>query len=492
MPTSTRPIGATLAALALLGLATPAGADRPRGLPVPGAPPAVRMERHTSQDPPFVLYRPVGWKVRASTADQRLRILITEPDGGEVELSYQPAGQRRPDALQLLAATLDELRHQHPDLAVSGVSACRADASCAVASLAHGSAEGPVRQKLFLHAGPDLVVLRSYRAPAARFEALRPLLLDVLTNVHLQPGPPAAALPLVKRRAPDGSLSLGVPAQWQFQAGRGMAVASAPAGEAGFMFTSFQVFPAGLAVRPAPGTYASRYLPPPEFLTMVWESFRNRDVRILRVSPDVETAAGCPRNLQRACEAADVTLSWSSPQGRAAVGGVKVLTVRPGVTGQWFGIVAGIWCPAGELTRWLPTLDAVAASFAIDDWYARGYIEQGVRRLRALEAQTRGAMNGLYQAVAENQRDYERRAERREASEARQDDYRRGNSYWVSDLEGGKVYATDPWGTTDTTTGDRREGDGYGYIHFEGQNPIHRSEQMREVSSFELEQLRRR
>jgi hypothetical protein len=358
-----------------------------------------------------------------------------------------------------------------------------------VASVAHGGPAGPVRQRLFLHAGPELVVVRSYRAPAARFEALRPLLLDVLTNIHLQPGAPAAALPLVQRRAPDGSLSLGVPAQWQFQAGRGMAVSSAAGGEAGFMFTSFQVFPGNLAVRPAPGTYVSRYLPPPEFLGMVWGSFRNRDVRILRVTPDPETAAGCPRNLQRACEADDVTLTWTSPQDRAAVGSFKVLTVRPGVTGQWFGIVAGTWCPAGELTRWLPTLEGVAASFAIDDRYARGYVEQGVRHLRALEAQTQGAMQGLYRAVAENQRDYERRVEERAAGEARQDDYRRGNSYWVSALEGGKVYQTDTWRTRDTVTGDYYEGKGYNWVNFEGQNPRHPSEGMREISSYELQKL---
>ncbi len=63
------------------------------------------------------------------------------------------------------------------------------------------------------------------------------------------------------------------------------------------------------------------------------------------------------------------------------------------------------------------------------------------------------------------------------------DDYRRGQSYWVSDLEGGKLYATDSWGTKDTTTGDYYEGKGYNWTNFEGQNPHHPSETMREVSS---------
>lgn len=69
------------------------------------------------------------------------------------------------------------------------------------------------------------------------------------------------------------------------------------------------------------------------------------------------------------------------------------------------------------------------------------------------------------------------------------DDYRRGRSYWVSDLEGGKVYETDSHGTRDTATGDYYEGQGYNWVNFEGQNPNHPSETMHEVSSGELQQL---
>jgi hypothetical protein len=72
--------------------------------------------------------------------------------------------------------------------------------------------------------------------------------------------------------------------------------------------------------------------------------------------------------------------------------------------------------------------------------------------------------------------------------ESKWDDYRRGNTYWISEMEGGKVYATDPWGTRDTWTGDYYEGRQHDYVHFEGQNPRHPSETMREVSSYELQQ----
>jgi hypothetical protein len=120
---------------------------------------------------------------------------------------------------------------------------------------------------------------------------------------------------------------------------------------------------------------------------------------------------------------------------------------------------------------------------------ARGCIQQGTARPRALQEQTSRSVQGLYQAIAENQHDYERRSEEKAAGEARWDDYRRGNSYWISDLAGGKIYATDPWGTRDTATGDRFEGGGSTYLHFEGENPRHASENMREPSSHEVGKL---
>lgn len=110
-------------------------------------------------------------------------------------------------------------------------------------------------------------------------------------------------------------------------------------------------------------------------------------------------------------------------------------------------------------------------------------------RVRELERQTRSKIQSLYQAIEDNQRAYERRAADKDASNAKWDDYNRGNSYWISDLEGGKVYRSDPWGLQDLGSGDRVEGAPNNYIHFEGQNPRHPSEYMREASSDEVRRL---
>jgi hypothetical protein len=85
------------------------------------------------------------------------------------------------------------------------------------------------------------------------------------------------------------------------------------------------------------------------------------------------------------------------------------------------------------------------------------------------------------------QKAWEDRQARKDYMDSKWDDYRRGDSYWVSDLEGGKVYHTDPGGTRDTQTGDYYEGGGCTWTRFEGRNPRHPSEDMREISSYELE-----
>ena len=158
------------------------------------------------------------------------------------------------------------------------------------------------------------------------------------------------------------------------------------------------------------------------------------------------------------------------------------------MTGLWFTILAGIWAPEKDSYLYMPALEEVASSFSINDEFARQYIQAGLQRLRQLQQQTAAAIQDLNRAREQNQRDWEERQKRKDFMDSKWDDYRRGQSYWVSDLEGGKVYATDNWGTRDTVTGDYYEGSAYNWTNFEGENPRYR-ESMREISSYELKQM---
>ncbi len=457
---------------------------------------ALPLQRYVSTQPAFVLFKPDGWKVQAADAGGTLRIVVSDPAGTRrTETLFAPNPGRRHTTLSFTTAKLGEIRAQYRDLAVSSVAVCRDPAaSCAVASLAWTADGVPMRGRYFFHADAQIMSLRSLSAPASRFETERATLLEVLANVRIGGGSGGAPVPirLVERRALDDSLALSLPADWTFLAQKGTALAVAPGGGAGFIFTVFSVMPGSYGIKPPPGVIISGYQPPAQFAPTIFAQFGNRNIRVLGATADPATMADCPRRIGRGCDAADVQLSWTSPEGNAAIGSFKLLDAHPGITGQWFSIVAGIWGPGNDLARYLPVLEQVARSFRINDAYAAKYIQNGLVQLRAQEQKTRNAMQGLYDAIHDNQAAYEDRVDRKAASDAKWDDYRRGNSYWISDLEGGKIYATDPWGTADTRTGNRVEGAPYNYIHFEGQNPSHPSESMRELSSYEVGQLGRR
>lgn len=450
------------------------------------------MQRHVSEQPAFVLYRPATWSVRPLQTADRLVISVTSPDGATgVELEIADNRERRLDAVVVLAAKAAQWRARHPDLAISAVQACKeARPSCAVATFTWQAGSAPMTARYFVHGGPDLMTMRSYRAPSARLTSERALLLDVLTNVTVQASRPLSPR-MVMRRAEDGSSSLTVPDDWNLLAAKGAVISGAPQGRAGFVLTSFQAFPSNLGVPVSPGVIISPYRGPDGFLRAVFQQFRNRDTRVLAAIPDGGTPVQCVSQVKRGCDAADIKVSWTSPEGVACTGGFKVVTFHPNFAGQWFGLIAGVWGPADDLARWVPVLEKVSASFAIDDRYAKEYIRAGMARVRELELETRSKIQSLYSAIEDNQRAYERRSADKDASNSKWDDYRRGNSYWISDLEGGKVYRTDPWGLQDMSSGDRLEGRPQSYIHFEGESPRHPSEHMREISGDEARRLQR-
>jgi len=480
---------AVVAGCALLSQAAGAAGSAAVAAPAASRP---AMERVASADGSVVLIRPRGWRERVVAAGPRLQVSVSSADGSSiVELEHIDNRSRRLDTRRWMGERLAELRSRHADLTVTRGSTCRDEPpSCAEVSIAYTRNGQAQRARLFLHADAQVATLRGYHAPAATLDVQRPLLLDILTNIRVRMPPPVAAR-LVRRQAPDNSLSLALPADWGFVAGNGAVLAAAPQGRAGFVFTVFQVMPQSFGVQPPPGVIVSGWRSPQDFVEPVFAQLGNRQIRVLSWQPDHTTAGGCPSQIGRQCEAADVLVSWLSPEGSACTGAFKLLNARPNLAGQWFSIVTGIWGPSADLARHLPMLGEIAASFGIRDAYARRYIEQGMARLREQERRTRQAVQELYGAIAQNQRDYEDRAARKDASEAKWDDYRRGNSYWISDLEGGKVYQADPWGIRDTRSGDRIDGPPYDYVHFEGRNPAHPSEQMREISSFEMQRLNR-
>jgi len=458
---------------------------------------APTLEPYVSPGRLFALHKPPGWKVTESGASDAFSIVVASPDGSsKVVLLWKKlpsmAGRQPFTAQDILGSLCDVERKSHPEAAYTEPLVSE-DGTRAAVTESYRIAGAPYRSRTFVETDGRKVMVQSYAAPEARLKEQRSLLMNVLMSVAIIKAPqgsgeasrPPLQKTLVERSAPDGSLRVRVPQDWAFLAGKGMVVAGEPG--AGFLFTAFAGNPMLPGATVLQGVIGRNYLPPAQTLPVILQGFGHQAPAVVWSRPDGATAARYRAEVGREAEAADVVATWVSKEGVACMGAFKVVNGVPAVMGQWSSIVAGIWAPKDDFARYQPFLEQVAGSYRVDDRYAQQYIQAGLANLKRLQQRTAEAMQSLRYAREDLQRGWEDRQARKDYMDSKWDDYRRGNSYWVSDLEGGKVYHSDPHGTRDTQTGDYYEGGGYTWTHFDGQNPRHSSEGMREISSYELE-----
>ena len=469
--------------------------DYPAGL----AQSAASIQPYISPSKLYALYKPADWKVSEEPRDDSFRILVKSPDGASmVDFFWARNEQGKPDALWLVRTYRLLLGQAFPEVSFSEVFIAR-DSTRAVATVSCRTGKTLLKGRYYFESKATGISAQGYAAPEAQLASQRPIMLNVMASLsfgkaqaqNAQSRPveqPPIQIPLVTRKAQDGSLSLKTPADWNFLAGGGKVIAASKDGGMGFIFTSIQGVPMLPKANIAQGVIGSPYLRPPQALTLILQAFGHRNIRILSATPDSQTNQQYPLFARGArCDAQDIVAQWTSSNGPSCQGAIKVINALPSMTGIWNAILAGVWAPDTDFRRYFPLLEEVGASFAINDQFARQYIQNGLENLRRLQQKTNQAMQDLNRAREQNQADWEARQERKAYMDSKWDDYRRGNSYWVSELEGGKVYATDTWGTRDTVTGAYYEGKSYNWTNFEGQNPLHPSESMREISSYELE-----
>ncbi|MBZ5725260.1 MAG: hypothetical protein LAP87_09710 [Acidobacteriia bacterium] len=465
-----------------------------RPAPAPGGTGAAsRIEPYVAPNRLFALYKPTDWTVTQAASEGVLGVTVTSPDRrSQVNLLWMRAS--RPNLVRFMVTCRSALAQTYPGAAYSQIFVSR-DGTRGTATVTYTLGNLRAQGRVYFEAGENGATMQEYAAPETLLAVERPLLLNVLASVAFIRAPRGGAagqaapvqIPLVERQAPDGSLSLKMPADWNFLAAQGRVIAGQPGGGMGFIFTSFSGNPMLAQATIAQGVIASPYRRPAQTLPVILLGFGHRNPVITSAAADRATMGECGAYLRGGCEAEDLMAQWTSKGGADCVGAFKVVNTRPGVMGQWSSIVAGIWGPRQEFARYYPMLEQVGNSFAIRAGYARAYIAAGLENLRVLQQQTARSIASLNYAREDMQRAWEDRQARKDYVESKWDDYRRGNSYWVSDLEGGRVYHTDTWGTRDTLTGDYYEGGGYTWTNFEGQNPHYPSENMREVSSYELE-----
>jgi hypothetical protein len=199
-------------------------------------------------------------------------------------------------------------------------------------------------------------------------------------------------------------------------------------------------------------------------------------MQLLKVTPHPELAQELViPGRTAAANAEEFTYSYTNKKGQAAKGysfGTSHAPVLGYNWGFWHITVVG---PAEGFDAYVGNFAAMIRSWKVDEKFSKRHIQDGFTHLKAMEAATAAKIASNASSIRETmQAAYEERQRSQEYIDYQRTNYIRGQSDWVSDMEGGAVYHADSWGTENTWTGEfweQREGRPYDYVHFEGKNP---------------------
>lgn len=461
------------------------------------------LQFRESPDKSYALHKPADWVVTEEPLQNSLRITVMPPaKDAVVDFFWIRNETGTVDAIQALAAYQKKLVTRGGVLEWKNAYKS-SDGSKATVSMVYRSPGLALEGTLYLEASAKSLSVQGYMAPEGKLVQQRPLLYNIMSSLVFAKKPPAGSgaggtqafapqyisLPLVNQRAQDGSLTMMTPGDWGFVAGQGRVITSSADGSMGFALLAFDGNPILQGAQVTQGVIAHKYMHPKQAIQTILTGFGHSNIQIQESRSDAATSQQMYGLLKRASEAHDIQLTWVSAHKAFCQGFFKVISAAPSPTGLWFCLIAGIWGPQKDFYRYYPMLEKISSSFAINDQYARKYIQDGLQRAKALHDQTVAAMKSNQSYREQQQADWEAKQQRKDFVDSKWDDYWRGHTYWVSTLENGRVYQTDSHGLKDTGSGTYYEGNGFSTTQFKGLNPKHPSETMVEVPRYVLENM---
>ena len=461
------------------------------------------MEKFVSTEANFVLYKPAGWTVQEKAGEGMWSCCVLDSAGGGLVTQICLKNRFGPDAFAVIKTISAPTRTQFPDIRYSDIRRS-ADGTRLVYRFSYTAPRGRREGQGWITMRPKQCLVSVCEAPAGRLEADKPLLLTILSNVRILKGgfpeggaggaaPAAPAVQWKTCRLGDGSASFTVPQNWEY---KDFGTCSFLAGDAvagfGFMVANTQLITPRLGVNP-PNVPVSPFLSPDR--AMYFLAARPgllQGMQFLTVNPRPEIASMMQQAYAGPVQVADMTYTFTSAQGIPSKGwtfGVSFGSQSDTNWRFWHITVTG---PQDQFDAWVPHFTQMVSSYKINDQFAQEYIARGLAHLRELQQQTARVMARTREEIhSMMQAAYDERQRSQDYIDYLRTQTIRGESDWISDMEGGTVYHTDAWGTRNTATGETWEGKPYDYYNYTGRNPKY-DEQMQPVDSRELYEYLRR
>ena len=456
-----------------------------------GSQAAPGMQKVVTEKATFVLYVPRGWKAVEGTEGAARTVRASDTSGRSAVFFSTGAAPQGENAAALAKRANAGLGRQAGDLAIRSAFSSRDGSALVYDGVYTPPKRGKTEFRTWVSRKGDDFTLSRIEAPAGQFEAMKPMLLTVLSNIRVTKGSfaiQAAAAPvevqLVTHRLRDGSASFLMPQGWQCQdTGKGLFAAGDPSGYS-FISGNVELLTPQMRVNP-PGILVSPYLAPGQawqFITARYGLASN--MRFEKVIPRADMA----RQMGQVYTVGPVTVeelvyTFTSREGRPTKGYTYGISFGSRLGTNWSFRHLTVTAPADRFGAWAGTFGSMMGSYRINERWAQEYVTQGARRLREMQQQTSAMVARNAQEIRQMmQAAYDERQRSMDYIDYQRTSYIRGQQDWISSMEGGTVYRSDSWGTKNTTTGEYWEGKAYDYYRFQGQNPKY-NEQMQPVDS---------
>ncbi len=452
-------------------------------------PPVKGMQKVVTKQATFVLYVPKGWKVSEGSDGAARYVTATDPSGKSAVFFSTGSVTQGATTTSLAKQANMGLGRQAKDLEIQNAFASRDGSSLVYDGTYSPPKRGKTQFRTWVSQKGNDFTLSRIEAPAGQFEAMKPTLLTVLSNIRVTKGSfstQAAAAPpkvqLVTYRQRDGSASFLLPQNWQCQDhGKGLFIAGDPAGYS-FISGSVQLLSPQLRVN-TPGVLVSPFLNSHQawqFITARYGLASNMHFEKIIPRQDLMSQAGhsgIPASIE------EYVYTFRDKEGRACKGYTFGMAFGSRSGLNWSFRHLTVTAPANQFNAWAGTLGTMMGSYKINERWAQAYVAQGQQRLREMQKQTSAMVAHNAQEIRQTmQAAYDERQKSMDYIDYQRTSYIRGQQDWISSMEGGTVYRTDSWGTKNTVTGEYWKGKPYDYVNFEGKNPKY-NEQMQPVDS---------
>jgi hypothetical protein len=448
------------------------------------------MKKHVTEQATFVLYMPEGWKASEGDQGNFKTLFVNDPNsryGIAMFYGVSPTGK---DVIALASLFANRILKQFPDLNLPKVMVSRDRGKVVFDGLYTDPQKRRREFRSWVSGRDGNFTYASIEGPEGQLQGSKQLLLTVLANIQIVKGAFAVRsapvqVPMTQARLHDGSATIRIPQDWKLQSfGTGYFIAKGPGGVSTFMVAGAEAVTPQLGVREAPGLVVSPYLAPHEALRFFAQrQGQATNMQFLQVIPRQELGRVIGQVYTAGPVTAEEFLYTFVSQGHRCKGYSFGISFGSRLNTNWrlWHMTAG--ATADQFDAFVPAFVTMFQSYKTNDKFAQDYIARGMARLRQMQQETSRMVARNAQEIRQMmQAAYDERQRSMDYIDYQRSNYIRGNSNWVSSMEGGTIYHSDRWGTKNTATGGYYEGQPFNYFNYTGKNPKH-NEQMEEINN---------